>query len=281
MKPYLQYQKALEKHLKNSLRIEFLTKWKFAEIIPRFLKFRIPTNGCFDDNSVQEFQQKLLRKEIACAKTDVQSNSEQLTAKRVVIQTAVNDALLPSVAVHSRYFIRKVRANLKSTHNKKLAALSEEQERPLFSVKNTVIQCELDNPLPQYIIDTLALGPKSSILDKFNEKDVLAELDGLLSHCKRNQVNNEIITDINVKTLNYIKKCKKQKSTRNITMTKKYLKDNNLLAIPFDKGIGICVMKKKGYSKKLNTILQLPQFEKVTITRRNGLNPILKEEQRI
>ena len=40
-------------------------------------------------------------------------------------------------------------------------------------------------------------------------------------------------------------------------------------------------MKKKGYSKKLNTILQLPQFEKVTITRRNGLNPILKEEQRI
>ena len=70
-----------------------------------------------------------------------------------------------------------------------------------------MIQCELDNPLPQYIIDTLALGPKSSILDKFNEKDVLAELDGLLSHCKRNQVNNEIITDINVKTLNYIKKC--------------------------------------------------------------------------
>ena len=94
-------------------------------------------------------------------------------------------------------------------------------------------------------------------------------------------LKNEIISDINVKTLNYIKKCKKQKSTRKITMTKKYLKDNNLLAIPFDKGIWICVMKKEGYSKKLNTILQLPQFEKVTITRRNGLNPILKEEQRV
>ena len=174
-----------------------------------------------------------------------------------------------------------MRVNLKTTHNKKLAALSDEQERPLFSVKNTVIECELDNPLPRYVSDTLALGPKSAILDKFNEKDVLAELDGLLSHCKRYQVNNDIITDINVKTLNYIKKCKKQKSTRNITMTKKYLKDNNLLAIPFDKGIGICVMKKEEYSKKLNTILQLPQFEKVSITRKNGMNPILKEEQRI
>ena len=144
-----------------------------------------------------------------------------------------------------------------------------------------MIECELDNPLSRYVSDTLALGPKSAILDKFNEKDVLAELDGLLSHCKRYQVNNDIITDINVKTLNYIKKCKKQKSTRNITMTKKYLKDNNLLAIPFDKGIGICVMKKEEYSKKLNTILQLPQFEKVSITRKNGMNPILKEEQRI
>ena len=102
-----------------------------------------------------------------------------------------------------------MRVNLKTTHNKKLAALSDEQERPLFSVKNTVIECELDNPLPRYVNDTLALGPKSAILDKFNEKDVLAELDGLLSHCKRYQVNNDIITDINVKTLNYIKKCKK------------------------------------------------------------------------
>ena len=144
-----------------------------------------------------------------------------------------------------------------------------------------MIEYELDNPLPKYVNDTLALGPKSATLDKFNEKDVLAELGGLLSHCKRYQVNNDIITDINVKTLNYIKKCKKQKSTRNITMTKKYLKENNLLAVPFDKGIGICVMKKEEYSKKLNTILQLPQFEKVSITKKNAMDPIMKEEQRI
>ena len=53
------------------------------------------------------------------------------------------------------------------------------------------------------------------------------------------------MTDINVKTLNYIKKCKQQKSPQNKMMTKKYLKDNELLAIPFYKGIGICIMKKE------------------------------------
>ena len=48
-------------------------------------------------------------------------------------------------------------------------------------------------------------------------------------------------------------------------MTKKYLKDNDLdlLAIPFDKGIGICVMKKETYHMKMDTIINLPQFEKV------------------
>ena len=64
MKPFLQYQKALEKHLKNSLRIEFLTKCKLAEIIPKFLKFRIPTNGCFDNNTVHKFQQNCYGKKL-------------------------------------------------------------------------------------------------------------------------------------------------------------------------------------------------------------------------
>ena len=63
-------------------------------------------------------------------------------------------------------------------------------------------------------------------------------------------------------------------------MTKKYLKDNNLLAVPFDKGIGIVVMKEEAYHSKLDAILKLPQFEKVITTRRNAKH-ILKEEERI
>ena len=78
-----------------------------------------------------------------------------------------------------------------------------------------------------------------------------------------------------------IKKCKKLKSSRHIQLTKKYLKVENLLAIPFDKGIGICMMKKETYENKMNTIINLPQFEKVEKKRKNAKHPVLKEEERI
>ena len=36
--------------------------------------------------------------------------------------------------------------------------------------------------------------------------------------------------------------------------------DNGLLAVPFDKGVSFCVMKKKTYEKKLKVSLQAEQF---------------------
>ena len=136
------------------------------------------------------------------------------------------------------------------------------------------------NP-PSYVMETLALGPKNAVLDKFNAHDTLAELYMLLNHCKANGVSDETITDINVKTLTYIKKCKQLKPSRNLIMTKKYLTEKKLVAVPFDKGIGICIMKQEMYQKKLDVILNLPQFEKVTQTRKNAKNAVLKEEERI
>ena len=46
-------------------------------------------------------------------------------------------------------------------------------------------------------------------------------------------------------------------------------------------GIGICGMKKEVDHTKLDAILKLPQFEKISITRKNAKHPILKEEERI
>ena len=40
-----------------------------------------------------------------------------------------------------------------------------------------------------------------------------------------------------------------------------FLKDQKLLAVPFDKGCGFCVMKQTTYSDKLNEILSSSQFE--------------------
>ena len=61
-------------------------------------------------------------------------------------------------------------------------------------------------------------------------------------------------------------------------MTKQYLREKDLLAVPFDKGSGICMMKSQTYTSKLNDILNLEQFEKVTVTRKNGRDLYLKEE---
>ena len=55
-------------------------------------------------------------------------------------------------------------------------------------------------------METLSLGPKHAVLDKFNPRDVLIELDRFVVYCKDHHINSEIITDINVKTVNYIKK---------------------------------------------------------------------------
>ena len=161
----------------------------------------------------------------------------------------------------------------KHTHNQKLHNLSEEQEKPLFSVSNTVRLFELDKTPPTYVMETLSLGPRNPVIERFNPNDVLVELDKFLKHCQKNYLSDEIMTDINIKTLNYIKKCKKLKNSRNITLTKQYLKENDLLAIPFDKGVGICLMHKNAYHDKMNAIISLPQFHKWTPPSKNAMHP--------
>ena len=280
-KEFLHYQKAINKLEINSLRIEFLENCKRSDLIPRFLKFRIPNNGCFDEKSVHDFQRKLLTKELLAAKENVKQSTARLNEQRNAIKSVAPVKCLPSIALYVRISRSEVRQSQCRTHNKKLLALSKEQGQPLFNVKNTVITHELDNIPPTYVMQTLSLGPKNAVLDKFEPKDILAELDLLLGHCKSHNVSDETITDINVKTLAYIKKCKKLKSNRNITLTRKYLKEHKLVAVPFDKGIGICIMKEETYKQKLDTILELPQFEKYVPPRINAIHPVLKEEERI
>ena len=41
-----------------------------------------------------------------------------------------------------------------------------------------------------------------------------------------------------------------------------YLKNNQLVALPFDKGVGFCVMKKHTYYEKLTKLTESKQFER-------------------
>ena len=58
----------------------------------------------------------------------------------------------------------------------------------------------------------------------------------------------------------YAKNVKHTPSDKGFVKARKYLKDNSLLAVPFDKGWGFCVMKKETYEKKLADLLQAEQF---------------------
>ena len=271
----------IEKHDKCVERLNFVTKCRDCDIIPKFLMFRVPTNGCFDDQSVHNFQRRLLHKEIAAAQKQLNEHTKSLDEKRSNLKAKLPTDLIPSVVLHSRNRRIKNRKVIQETHRKKLISLSEQQSRPLFSVENTVIFSEFTGTIPNYVRQTLALGPKHPIMSKFNQNDVLVELDSFLNYCEKNAIPDSTITEINIKTLNYINKCKKQKVPNHIKLTREFLKKNELIAVPFDKGIGFCVMPVSSYQNKLMPILNLDQFEKVEKTRINAKNPILKEEEKI
>ena len=281
MKLFLNYQRARIKQVNNLLRIEFIENCRQADIIPRFLRFRIPNNGCFEPSVVLNFQRRLLKQELFRAKQLAETHKVSVHEHLTKLREVAKEQWLPSILLHIRYAVAKERVKVVSVHQKKLNMLSKEQARPLRSSLDTVKVVDDDIKPPQYVMDTLALGPKNPVLDKFNPKESLAELDMLLHHCNANNISDDIISEINVATMKYVKACSAQHTPRNLVMTKRYLKENKLLAIPFDKGTGICIMKKDTYRNKLKDILNLEQFEKVIPDRKNAKDAILKEEERI
>ena len=126
-KQYLQYQKALHKLDNNILRVKFLDNCKRADVIPRFLKFRIPSNGCFDEKSIHTFQKTLLNKELQKAKTTTQTLTTTLNERRQQLRSVVPEKALPSVILYTRITRHNTRMQQDEVHNRKLAVLSEEQ----------------------------------------------------------------------------------------------------------------------------------------------------------
>ena len=53
----------------------------------------------------------------------------------------------------------------------------------------------------------------------------------------------------------------KQRANKDLLAAINYLKTNNLLAVPFDKGCGFYVMKRSSYEAKLDKVLSVSQFQ--------------------
>ena len=80
-----------------------------------------------------------------------------------------------------------------------------------------------------------------------------------------NNPNKDTDNDIHALATWYIKQNRKIQRDSAAEEVTKYLQKNGLLAVPYDKGVGFCVMRTTDYQTKLNDILNGPQFRKCDI----------------
>ena len=114
--------------------------------------------------------------------------------------------------------------------------------------------------LPLWVREVLSFGPKHPVRDKFYEINFLADIDSFLSELKLNRKPGEKLCEIEAAAKRYAKNVKQTPADKGVEKARKYLKDNGLLAVPFDKGVGFSVMKKETYERKLKDLLQAEQF---------------------
>ena len=81
-----------------------------------------------------------------------------------------------------------------------------------------------------------------------------------MSDLKLNRLPEEKLCEIEAAAKRYAKNVKQTPSDKGVEKARKFLKDNGLLTVPFDKGVDFCVMKKETYEKKLKDLLQAEQF---------------------
>ena len=94
LKEYYDYTKAMEKLDNCTLRISFFEKCRDSVIIPKFLKFRVPNNGCFNDSSVKDFQRRLLHQEISKAKSTLKECCTRMDETRELLKSKVPEKCL-------------------------------------------------------------------------------------------------------------------------------------------------------------------------------------------
>ena len=75
-------------------------------------------------------------------------------------------------------------------------------------------------------------------------------------------MDRDAINRVNALAVGYITQCKNQPVDWNVAKVRKWLKDNNMLAIPYDKGTGFCIMPVDIYNQKLSDIVNGGQFAK-------------------
>ena len=230
------------------------------------MRFRVPENGVFSNQAVHSFQTKLLRTEINKARTNEKNLEVKLERARGVVQRGVDEKFWPSVIKYLSLRGQRQTATVKETHQKKLMKLSERQGRPLEKQGEGSVRALDDVEIPNWVQQVLALGPKHPVRDKFNETHFLADIDIFLSDLKNRKVPGEALCEIEAVAKAYAKRVKQTPYDKGVEKARKYLKSNGLVAVPYDKGVGFCVIRKDTYENKLSDTLDSNQFNKSKAT---------------
>ena len=214
----------------------------------------------FSNQAVHNFQTKLLSMEINKARTDEKNIEVKLERARGAVQRGVDEKFWPSVIKYLSLRGQRQTATVKETHQKKLVKLSERQDRP--QGKQGSVRALDVVELLNWVQQVLALGPKHPFRDKFNETHFLADIDIFLLDFKNRKVPGEALCEIEAVAKAYAKRVKQTPSDKGVEKARKYLKSNGLVAVPYDKGLGFCVMRKDTYENKLSDTLDSNQFSK-------------------
>ena len=121
----------------------------------------------------------------------------------------------------------------------------------------------------------LRFESKHPVRGIFNEVHFREEIDIFLYDLKLKRIPGEKLRDIEAAAKKYATKKKQTPSDKVVEEATKYLKDNGLLAVPFDNGVGFCVMKNETYEKKLKNLFQAEQFSE----RKNLTDNLIKNTE--
>ena len=95
------------------------------------------------------------------------------------------------------------------------------------------------------LLKDLSYSPKQPICDKFIELHFLADIGKLVRTLRESGTDVEKLCEIEAFAKSYSKKFSELSPEKRVVKVAKSLKDNNIMAVAFDKGTGFCVMKKQ------------------------------------
>ena len=185
-------------------------------------------------------------------RTEEKNVEVKLERARGAVQMGVDEKFWPWVIKYLSFSGQRQTTTVKETHQKKLTKLSERQDLPLWKQGKGSVRTLLDNELPNWVQQVLALGPKHPVRDKFNETHFLADIDIFLSDLKNCRLTGEALCEVGAVAKAYAKRVQQIPSDKSVEKARKNLKSNELVAVPYDKGVGFWVMRKDTYENKLS-----------------------------